>query len=56
MTKFYQVVNFQHDPVRTFKSQVEAQNYADKLRKQYDPPEGFYVIELNVVYSVGDIQ
>lgn len=53
--KLYQVMNFQHQPVKVFKSEAEAANHINGLRLEY-PDEGFYVIELNVTYSVGEIQ
>lgn len=55
MTKFYQVINFQHQPVKTFKNLSDAEGHVTLLRAQY-PDEGFYIIELFVVYSFGDIQ
>ena len=53
--KYYQVINFQHQPVKTFVEQTAAEKHIDELRKVY-PDEGFYVIELNVVYSIGEIE
>ncbi len=52
MTKLYQVMNFQHDPVKTFKTLDEAKAHIDALIKVYQD-EGFYIIELTVVYSKG---
>lgn len=50
MTKYYQVVNFQHQPVMTFETLEAAKDRVDELRASY-ADEGFYVIELPVVYS-----
>lgn len=50
MTKYYQVINFQHQPVKTFESLDAAKNHVQELRAAY-ADEGFYVIELPVVYS-----
>lgn len=55
MNRYYQVVNFQHQSVRTFKFRTDAEKLVSELRTQF-PDEGFYIIELNVVYSSGDIQ
>lgn len=53
--KLYQVMNFQHQPVKVFKTLIYAIKHIEELRKIY-PTEGFYVVELNVVHSVGDVQ
>jgi len=50
MIKLYQVINFQFDIVATFKSFDAAKARVDELRKSYSN-EGFYVIELTIVYS-----
>ncbi len=52
MTKFYQILNFQFQPVRIFTDQGEAMVYAKQLQTIQDgaySDETFYVVELNVV-------
>lgn len=55
MNKFYSVFNFQHQLVKTFDNRKSAIEHSDELLKEF-PEEGFYVLELNVVYSVGKIK
>lgn len=55
MTEVYQVINFQHQLVMSFKGRHDAINHVKSLRERF-PDEGFYVVELSVVYSSGDIQ
>jgi len=50
MTKLYQVINFQFDPVGTFESLEAAKAHVDGLRMSYKD-EGFYVVELPIAYS-----
>lgn len=52
MTKLYQIINFQFDSVRFFKSLEEAKDYITTLQKTY-PDEAFYVIELEVAFYKG---
>lgn len=54
-TKFYQVINFQHQIVGTWKTKEAAKLHITDLRQTYTD-EGFYIVELNVVYTVGDIR
>jgi hypothetical protein len=52
MAKFYQILNDQYQPVKTFKDQGEAMAYAKELQTMQGgaySDETFYVIELNVV-------
>lgn len=53
--KMYQVVNFQHQTIWVFKTQAEAETRVADLRRQF-PDEGFYVVELTIVQSVGEIK
>ncbi len=55
MTKFYQVFNFQHQSIWVFKNQTSAEAHIEGLLKQY-PNEGFYIVELTIVHSVGEIR
>lgn len=48
----YQVVNFQFQVVDTFKDQESAVAHVKKLREIYRE-EGFYVVELKVIYQEG---
>jgi len=52
MTKLYQIVNLQYQPVGMFETLDGAKAYIDELVKTYQE-ESFYVIELTVVYSKG---
>lgn len=55
MTQFYQVINFQHQQVKVFKTLSEARQHVNSLRETF-PDEGFYIIELQVAYWIGDIR
>lgn len=50
--KRYQIMNWQNQPVKVCITLDEAEQHAHSLRKQY-PDEGFYVVELNIVFSIG---
>lgn len=49
VSKVYQVYNWQHQPVKMFENSEQAVLHANNLRMEYD--EGFYVVELTVMYS-----
>ncbi len=54
MTKWYQVMNFQHQPVKVCKSLILAQEHIKNLIETYKD-EGFYIVELTVMYESGKI-
>lgn len=52
MNKFYQILNFQYQPVRIFKDQGDATAYVKELQTMQSgaySDETFYIVELNVV-------
>lgn len=53
MTELFQIMNFQHQQVKMCKTQDEAERYIESLLEVYN--EGFYIVVLKVVYSVGVI-
>ena len=52
--KRYQIMNFQHQPVKVCETLDDAQRYIRSLQETYND-EGFYLVELNVVFSIGTI-
>lgn len=50
MKTLYQIFNFQHDKVKTVDALEQAMAEVYALRQQFTD-EGFYVVELDVVYS-----
>lgn len=54
MKPFYQIINFQFQPVRVTETLGAAQAYIAELQKTY-ADEAFYVVEMPIVYAAPGI-
>ena len=52
VVNWYEIRNEQHQHVRVFETLSGANNYVAELRETYKD-EGFYIVQLGVVASVG---
>lgn len=49
MTKFYQIINNQYQPVRVFQGLDNAKEYVKELQQTYK--EAFYIVEMPIVFA-----
>lgn len=48
MQKFYQIINFQYQPVRVFQGLDNAKDYVKELQQTYK--DVFYIVEMPIVF------